>query len=181
MNNTLSKIRDGLLALTGAAPQIGSGTVVAGSVDGTSNTCSVQMFEGPVITEVLLSAISDSAEGIICYPKDNSDVVIGCINGAGQWAVLVGSEFDHYKITTADVKLLISDSGIQLTKGEAKVNITDLVKIVTSTESLHAILTDLVNAIAVLTVSTSAGPSSVPVNVSSFTAILARINNLLSP
>jgi len=167
--------------MTGVAPQIRSGTVLAGSVSSTSNTCSVQMSDGPVMSDVLLSAVSDDANGIICYPKDNSDVVIGCINGAGQWAILLCSEFDQYKISVADVKLLISDAGIQLTKSMTSVNITDLVKIVTSSESLHAILTDLVNAIALLTVGTPSGPSTVPANVSSFTALLPRINNLLSP
>jgi len=181
VNNNLSKIRDGLQALTGAAPQIRNGTVVAGSVNNTTNTCDVLLFGGPVMTEVLLSAVSDSANGIICYPKDNSDVVIGCTNGAGQWAILVCSEFDQYKVVATDVKLLISESGIQLTKGMTSVNISDLVKIAASSESLHAILTDLVNAIAVLTVGTPSGTSTVPANVSAFTALLPRINNLLSP
>lgn len=181
MNSNLSKIKDGLQALSSVSPYIRSGAVIAGSVNSTSNTCDVQLSDGPVISDVLLAAISDSSNGIVCYPKDNSDVVIGSINGAGQWAILTGSEIDHYKIANEDVMLLISDSGIQLEKGSTVVKIADLVKIVTSSESLHAILTDLVNAIAMLTVSTSAGPSSVPVNVSSFAAILPRINNLLSP
>ena len=181
MNQNMYKIRAGLLAMAGATPQLLGGTVVSGSVSNTSNTCDVKLFAGPVIHEVLLSAASDNEQGIVSYPKDSSHVIIGCINGAGQWAVLATSEIEKHVIKSGGVLLEVSDAGIQLQKEPTIINVSDLVKIATMSESLHAILTDLVNAIAALTVGTSSGPSTVPVNIASFTAQLPRINNLLSP
>jgi hypothetical protein len=46
-------------------------------------------------------------------------------------------------------------------------------------ETLKAVLSDLVNAIQGITVTTAQGPSSVPINSAAFTAITARLNALL--
>ncbi len=181
MNQNMYKIRAGLLAMAGATPQILGGTVISGSVSNTSNTCDVQLFTGPVIHEVLLSAASDNEHGFISYPKDSSHVIIGSINGAGQWAVLATSEIEKHVVKTGGILLEVSEAGIQLKKESTIVNLSDMVRIATVSESLHAILTDLVNAIAALTVGTSSGPSTVPMNIASYTALLPRINNLLSP
>jgi phage baseplate assembly protein gpV len=47
-----------------------------------------------------------------------------------------------------------------------------------STESLNSILSDLIDAIKLLTVTTPVGPSGVPINVATFTAIKERLPNL---
>lgn len=167
--------------MAGVMTQILGGTVVSGSVSNTTNTCDVKLFTGPVIREVLLSAVSDNEQGVITYPKDNSHVIVGCVNGAGQWAVLATSEIEKHVVKTGGILLEVSEAGIQLKKESTIINLGDMVRIATMSESLHAVLTDLVNAIAALTVGTSSGPSTVPVNITSFTALLPRINNLLSP
>lgn len=49
----------------------------------------------------------------------------------------------------------------------------------TGSESLKTILTDLIEAIEQLTVTTGVGPSGVPINLPAFTAIKTRLDGLL--
>lgn len=179
MNQNIAKIRAGLLRMAHLPPPIVSGTVVAGSMNSTAHTCSVTTFYGDEITDVILSAVSGSS-GAIMHPADGSHVIVGAINGPGQWMVLATSELDLCQINTGNTELKLSGSGGQLSKGNTKVKVDELVTIASASEDLCSIMLDLVNAIAAITVTTSAGSSSVPVNVASFTSLIARINNLLS-
>lgn len=180
MNQNISRIRAGLAALSAGTPEIISGTVVAGSVNATTKTCSVQPFTGGRIDDVLLSAISGSDSGLILYPAENSHVVIGSINGPGQWVVLMTSEVDSCVIAIGDATCEILSSGIRIARATTVIDLADAIKIATATESLRALLLDLVDGITALTVNTSGVPSTVPVNVASFTALIPRINNLLA-
>jgi hypothetical protein len=53
------------------------------------------------------------------------------------------------------------------------------IEISTAGENLHGLLKDLLAAIKVLTVSTPAGTSGVPVNLTDFVALDVRVDNLL--
>lgn len=180
MNQNIARIKAGLETMMAPQPQLVSGIVVAGSVNSTTNTCDVNLLSGAAVKDVMLSAVSESANGVFCYPKDGTCVIIGTVYGGGQWVLLSASEFETFRIRQGEVVLEITDSGLSLQNGSTSVNVSELIKIATAAESLHAILTDLVNAIAAITVGTPAGASTVPVNIASFTALLPRINNLLS-
>lgn len=52
------------------------------------------------------------------------------------------------------------------------------VSIKSDTEDLKAILTDMLSAIEQLTVTTTTGPSSPPINLTAFSLIKTRLNNL---
>jgi len=83
-------------------------------------------------------------------------------------------------IKIGEVTFTMKETGIKMAHGNTIFDIGELIKINTESESLFAILNDLITAISLLTVTTSTGPSSVPVNVASFTALLSRLSNLLS-
>ncbi|MBX2904997.1 MAG: hypothetical protein KF744_03105 [Taibaiella sp.] len=180
MNQNIARIKAGLETMMAPQPQLVSGVVVAGSVNTTTNTCDVSLLSGVFVKDVMLSAVSESADGVLCFPKDGTSVVIGTVYGGGQWVLLNASELETFRIGLGNVSLEITDSGLSLQNGSASVNVSELIKIATAAESLHSILTDLVNAIAAITVGTPSGTSTVPVNIASITALLPRINNLLS-
>jgi len=181
MTKNSAKIRYGITALAYRPYEILSGTVVAGSVNIGANTISVQTNYNDIPIEgVLLNAIGDSATGMVLVPKEDSAVIIGSIDGPGQWTLINASELEQAVIKIGEVTFTMKETGIKMAHGNTIFDIGELIKINTESESLFAILNDLITAISLLTVTTSTGPSSVPVNVASFTALLSRLSNLLS-
>jgi hypothetical protein len=83
-------------------------------------------------------------------------------------------------LTIANTACTISESGVKIENGNTVIEVESVVKIASASESLHAILNDLITAITLITVPTPAGPSGVPVNAATFNSILTRLSNLLS-
>ena len=180
MTKNGKKIRQGINMLVQRPYEIVCGIVVSGSVDIAANTMSVLPGNGETPREgVLLNAVGNADNGMVLIPEDNSHVVIGSIEGPGQWLLLQASELRRATIKIGSVSLKITAHGITAAYENTHLEISDLVRISTNTESLHTILSDLLEAIKLITVTTATGTSSVPVNVAAFTALTARLNNLL--
>lgn len=180
MTKNGKRIRQGINKLVDRPYEILSGVVLSGSVDIAANTMSVLCGNSETLIEgVLLNAVGNAANGMVLIPEDNSHVVIGSIEGPGQWLLLQASELKRATVSIGAVTYKITEHGITAAYENTHVEISELVRISAGTESLHIILSDLLEAIKLITVTTSAGPSSVPVNVAAFTAISARLNNLL--
>jgi hypothetical protein len=181
MTKNTVRIRDRLTLLTRQPFELMSGKVVAGTVDTTANTLSVMTTNGAIaIDGVMMTSVTNGTDGLIMVPKEECDVVIGCIDGPGQWVVLAASELTKMTVKTEQASFIIEPNGISFANGESQVDIGELIKMSTAGESLHTLLSDLITAITLITVSTPSGPSSIPANVATFNSLLTRLNNLLS-
>ena len=185
MSRNTAKIKAGLRALTDKPYEIISGTVVGGSVDTSGYTFSVQPTDASMPIEgVMLSTISNG-NGAILIPKDNSNVIIGTIDGPGAWSLIKANELEKAVVTIGNVQCEMDDTQVNIKNGEVVLNIgTSVFKMSTSNESLFGILNDLLNGLALLEVATvvagSPVTSSVPINATTFVNLQTRLSNLLS-
>ena len=182
MNRNTSKIKEGIRKLTNRPNEIITGTVVAGSVDNTSFIMNVQPSDDSAPIEgVLLNAISGNDDGMILIPADDSDVIIGSIDGPGEWVLLKASKITNAKITIGNVTYEMDSTQVNIQNSNVVLNISDsLFKVNTASESLFQLLKDCFTYITELTVPTPSGTSSVPVNVADFNNLITRLNNLLT-
>jgi hypothetical protein len=182
MTRNTAKIKAGIKALAHMPYEILSGTVLPGSVDTDAYTMSVQLSDdSEPITGVMLNAVTGDGNGMILFPKDGSNVVIGSIDGPGEWALIKASEITKAIITIGTVTYEMDDTQVNVQNGSVVFNIGEAAfKMNTASESLFQLLNDLITGITLLTVGTSTGPSTVPINVLTFNNLLVRLNNLLS-
>lgn len=182
MTKNSAKIKEGIRTLTETPPVIISGTVVSGSVNFGEGTMSVlPNNDGEPIENVLLNPVTGDTNGFLLIPAEGSNVVIGCVDGPGEWVLLKASRISRAMITIEDVKYLMDSSQVSIQNGSTELNVSDsLFKMNTSAESLYQLLKDCFTYIAALTVTTSTGASSVPVNVADFNLLITRLDNLLA-
>ncbi len=181
MNRSSVRIIEGVKELSRRPYEIVSGKVVGGSIDSDANTMSVVLSaNGLEIKDVLLKATSDGTDGVIAIPEEGSDVVIGSIDGPGQWVLLQASSVAMWEVRLHGRSVVVSPESIEIDTGVATLKVAEKVTVRSGTEDLYTVLRDLLDSIKLITVTTSAGPSSVPVNVAMFDAILLRLNNLLA-
>jgi hypothetical protein len=112
---------------------------------------------------VRLRASIDNLEGVTLIPKIGSTVLVGAIGNSDNWVVLAHSEVDKVIVVS----------------GAARFEMNNGFLLKHNNETLKAVLSDLVNAIQGITVTTAQGPSSAPVNGMVFSDIVTRINALL--
>ena len=115
MTKNTDKIRKGIRALTHKPYEIVSGTVVAGSVDATEYTMTVLPSEDS--EGVLLNVITNDENGVVLLPKDNSNVIIGSIDGPGEWSLLKASDLVKVSIVLGSSKVTVTDGLIQFNDG----------------------------------------------------------------
>ncbi|MDR3681541.1 MAG: hypothetical protein P4L41_16355 [Flavipsychrobacter sp.] len=166
--NEERKIIDCIRRLGRRAHELVSGTVVPGSVDITTYTCQVHLShmqpgDAP-LSNVMLSAVSENGNGTISIPADGSNVIVGSMDGPGEYFIVQCSNLAKQITTIGNTVLTITPAGYNVVCGS---------------ESLTKILTDLLTAISNLTVETPSGNSSVPVNLTDFNDIKTRLSNLL--
>jgi coenzyme F420-reducing hydrogenase gamma subunit len=89
-------------------------------------------------------------------------------------------EIEKAILKIGSVTCTAESTGIIVECGNTTVDIGTIIKIGTAGESLFGILNDLLIAMTLMTVTTSTGPSSVPINLASFNALQTRLGNLLS-
>ena len=113
MTKNISNIKAGIVALTHRTNELISGTVVPGSLDEDSYTISVLPTAGTdAIDGVLLNAITENGNGLILFPADNSNVIIGSIDGPGEWTLIRASD-----ITIGTSKVTVIDGTITFNDG----------------------------------------------------------------
>ena len=182
MTQNEAKIRDGIKVLCSRRYEVVSGTVITGSLDTETYVVDVLQTDCALtIKGVALNVCSSEQNGLILIPEDGSNVVIGSIDGPGEWTILKTSRVAKVLFKAGDVSYVIDDSKISLKNGEVILDMgSSVFKINTASESLYSILSDLINGILALTVGTPSGPSTIPANAGTFSALLSRLNNLLS-
>ena len=155
-------------------------------MDTSEYTMSVQPTDtSQPIESVMLSTITGSSNGVMLIPKDNSNVIIGTIDGQGTWALLKANELEKAIVTIGNVQYEMDDTQVNIKNGSVVLNLgTTVFKMNTGGESLFGILNDLLNGLALLQVDTvvagSPVTSSVPNNVTTFVNLQTRLGNLLS-
>ncbi len=180
MTGNLHKIRAGMAQLARQPWQIIWGTVVPNSYDAAMGTVGIQPIgQTEPIDNVLINAVPGEEEGMTLVPTDNSYVVIGAVEGSGQWVILKAGELDKAEIKKGNVMLTVDAGGIQCRKGDTIIKLNNKIAISNAGENLYGLMKDLLAAIKVLTVPTPAGASGVPVNLADFVALELRVDNLL--
>lgn len=159
--NEERKIIDSIRRLVHKPYELLSGTVVAGSVDLSKYTCSVQltrMDDGDTpLANVMLSSVSENGNGVIYIPADGSNVIVGSVDGPGEFFLVHCSDLVKVMVTIQNTILTITADGYSITRGG---------------ESLTKILTDLMNALVQLTTQSPGGTGTLSPNSS------ATINNI---
>jgi hypothetical protein len=164
MSKNTAKIRAGLKALTAKYTEILSGVVVG--INETDATISVLVtgHEDPV-EEVKLNAVSNNNNGWIIYPDINSDVIIGCIDGPGEYTLLRASNITKAIITIGNQVFTMDGNKYGL---------------VTGAESLGKIMSDLMDKMLAMTFTNGAGTTSPANNSTDLSNIKTRLNNFLT-
>lgn len=109
----------------------------------TDTTCELHRTDAPVIFDVRLNAIDDDLLSFVTiYPKADSDVLVGIIEGQKTEAVVLRcSEVEKVRYKIGDNTLLIDSTGIVFNDGT--VGIADVVKLVSKYNALESDLNTL--------------------------------------
>ncbi|NDC43152.1 MAG: hypothetical protein EBZ77_16655 [Chitinophagia bacterium] len=161
-----------------------TGTVVTGSVDVGGGTCTVlPTFANDdsslVLEGVLLSAITDSDEGVIVYPKDGSSCIIAQLDGGGEWVLLVCDTIEKVTVKVGDVAADLQDGKVHIKQAAAELTIQGgKYQLKNGATDLKTVLNGILSHIQALTVPTGTGPSGVPINTADFVADNSKVNQL---
>lgn len=134
------------------------------SVDESEGTCSLVDDDGLELFDVRLKPVLTDNESLVMFPSVGSWVLIARIEDDEEWLLMSCEQVDKYRVTVGDSVIEMTSDGIKISNGG---------------ETLKSILSDLIEAIKLLTVPTGAGPSGTPYNAASFTSINNRIANFL--
>src|SRR5437867_2486552 len=124
MSKNSSRIREAIKAIARQPYEIQSGTVVPGSVNTSNFTVSVLPSEGgKAIEGVMLNSTSGNANGVIIVPRDNSNVVIGTIDGPGEWAVLKAGTIDKVIVKIGNVSCMADNTKVTVQNGSVLLDV----------------------------------------------------------
>lgn len=135
------------------------------AIDFTAQTIDVVDVDGVTIHDVRLKAAVDSQErGVIAFPAEGSQVLIAAIgNDEREYTVIHLAQIHSVKVWISTLTVEANASGMKITRGP---------------ENFKTLLSDLLDGIMALTVTTPSGNSGPPINLATFTTIKARLNNL---
>ena len=164
MSQTKNKIKKGIKVLTHKEAEIISGTVV--SIDESNYTIQVLATnEDNAIEGVMLSAVVNNDNGYILYPAVNSDVIIACVDGPGEYMLIKASVITKAVIKINDQVFTLDGTKYGLVKGS---------------ESLGKIMSDLMDKMLAMTFTNGAGTTGSTNNNTDLTQIKNRITNFLT-
>ena len=135
------------------------------TVDFTAQTIDVVDVDDVTIHDVRLKAAVDSQErGVVVFPAEGSQVLIAAIgNDESEYTVIHFGQIHSVKVWINTLTVEANANGMKITRGD---------------ENFKTLLSDLLDGIIALTVTTPSGNSGPPINLSTFTAIKTRLNNL---
>lgn len=103
-----------------------SGTVV--SVDEDSLTCKVELSvkgENNITEDIMLSTVTMNNNGVILYPVENSNVIVGEVDGIGRWTLLKCSSLVKMAVVIGGVTFTLTAAEAEVKQGEAAVLLKD--------------------------------------------------------
>jgi hypothetical protein len=133
--------------------------------------------------DVQLQAITGAQTGFLIIPKPGSIVLVSCINNAPEQTYISScSDIQAIIIRSSALNVNFDVAGgtatIQNQNTELSVTAAGY-KINRGGDGLKKTLSDIIDAITQLTVTTGTGPSGVPINAAAFTQIKTNLNNWL--
>ncbi|MBN2669990.1 MAG: hypothetical protein JXR60_12285 [Bacteroidales bacterium] len=154
-------------------------TITIGTVTSVnSNVCDVDRNNLPELVDVRLNAVQDELESsLTIVPKIGSYVLCGIIEGKEEEAFVIStSEIEKIIIQFkgGDEKFEFSQAGLSVVLKSGKFDIKN------EQEDLKGIISDLIDTINQLTVTTGTGPSGTPINAPAFVQIKQRLANLFN-
>lgn len=167
MSKNHKNIQQSIRAITDKDVEIISAVVIGVDEDATTMEVRTSFFEdadAETIT-VTLNAVSNNSNGYILYPAINSNVIIGNVDGPGEYTLIRASDITKAVVKIGDQVFTMDGNKYGLVKGS---------------ESMKQLLDDLVAAIKAITVTTGTGPSGTPINALTFDNIKNRIDNFLN-
>ena len=169
----------GLRGQADASPGLFYAQVV--DVDQGERTCTVEA-EGCRYEDVRLHAVADSSLKGFCFiPRQGSTVLAGRIGESNELYVAMFAQVDRVLLTIGDkVEASLDDKGVNLNVDKTVFKAADTGFTLTRNDAgLKMTLAALCEAIAQLTVSTSVGSSSVPINAVDFVKIKNELDKYL--
>jgi hypothetical protein len=119
--NEEQKIVDCIRRLGSKQQEVVSGKVVAGSVNLSTYTCSVQlthMDDGDTpLANVMLGAVADNGNGVLCIPADGSNVIVASVDGPGEYFLVQCSNLAKVVVTIGNTICQADAQGIVLNGG----------------------------------------------------------------
>jgi len=170
------KLDDRLLEASGSSLY---GTIR--SVDEAKRTCKVQIG-GIDYEDVLLYSIENpDLKGFVLIPAANSTVMVSRIAGSDRFFVALFSVIDKILFTCEDkMSIAVDKTTVSVISDKTTFKITQSgFTIAKSGSGLKKSLNDLLTALQQLTVSTSIGPSGVPINAAKFQEIQQDLSNYM--
>jgi hypothetical protein len=135
------------------------------AVDSVTETVDVELVDGLVLYEVLLTAPATTNK-IVVFPKLGSQVFVGQIGDSdSRYCVLSFSEVDKVKGEIQTVKFEIAADGLQIVKGN---------------QSLKVVLNDILDKVKTLKILTTTGTATLlPTEIPLLEALKTRLNSIL--
>lgn len=163
MSEVLADIKEQMAMFGG---KLGPKTIRTATVTAvnTDDTVAVKFSNERSVDDARLRAVVANGNKVVLIPQLNSVVIVGMLENSDEYVVLMVSEVSEIKYKIDTVEFDIDSAGFLVKKGS---------------ETLKKILDDLLDAINLLTVPTNVGPSGVPINATSFTAIKTRVAQIL--
>ncbi len=127
-------------------------------IEANDTFCKVKLTDNDLeLEEVMCSATEENANGFILIPKENTNVLIGTIGGdENSLYVVAMDEVQKVKLVIDGETLIIDKDGFNLELSSGKITIKN------SISDLKQLLTDVVDMVIQLTVSTAVGASGTP-------------------
>lgn len=152
-------------------------TGIACNIDENGRTCDIRIDDDIMLFNCRLNAIADSYESnVLIIPKDGSMVAYVIIENQDTNVMVVGySEIDKVVVkTSGGTSVSVEENAIRIDGGDG-----GKISVFNKSQNLHSILSDLIDEITKLTVTTSVGPSGTPVNIAQFTIIKNKLSQLM--
>ncbi len=177
----MTKEEQFIAALKGNITNEGDGfpsVVQAVVVEAGDTFCKVKLTDSDLeLEEVMYSATKENENGFILIPKENTNVLISTIGGDENSLYIVAmDEVQKVKLVIEEETLTIDKDGFNMELSSGKVTVKN------STSDLKQLLTDMVDMVMQLTVSTAVGASGTPLPPTITTAndIKNSINGLFN-
>jgi hypothetical protein len=176
--NLEAQVIEKLKALNEVPVQVFIATVK--SVDADACTCDADAM-GITWNDIRIRSQAQAGKVITVLPKVDSSILVARIGNSNELYVAAFSEVDQVLWQIGDASFKFTEAGAEMVKKDKTTFLQgDLFTIKTQNESLKKILSDLIDAIGALTVTTGVGPSGIPINKAQFDAIKNRLANLLN-
>ncbi len=136
------------------------------SVDMAANEMDVEDLDGHEIFGVLLSANAD-VSGLKIEPKVGSAVMVAQVGKSPNRNICIGfSELEKVTIETATAKITVAPEGFKMERAG---------------QDFGQLLSDFIDQIKLITVTTPAGPSTAPIlNAAAFDLLKTRLGQIFS-